>query len=216
MKGEQDMAEDEEFRTVAQGGSARITEKKSRFIATVVPVSTETEALAELDEIRKRYRDARHNCYAWVTGGKTALSKCSDDGEPSGTAGRPILEVIQGENLKGTLIVVTRYFGGILLGTGGLIRAYTKAARDGLEASRIVTRKPGVRLKITTDYNGLGKIQYILGQQDIPIEESVYTDTVQLTVTLPAKEAPQIEEALSEATAGKTKFSGQEDCWYDV
>ncbi len=217
------MAEGAEFRTIAQGGSAQITEKKSRFIATVMPVHSEEEAAGFLADIRKTYWDARHNCYAYVIdaqsgrkeAGPNILQKCSDDGEPSGTAGRPILDVLTGENLRDTLLVVTRYFGGTLLGTGGLIRAYTQAARAGLAASRIVTRKPGVRLTITTDYAGLGRLTYILGQHGIPAQEPLYGENVQLTVTLPAGEADRIKAEITEATAGQARMIRQGDCWYD-
>ncbi len=202
------------FKTVAQGGSAEITEKKSRFIGTAAPVHSEEEAAAFLADIRKTYWDARHNCYAYVIRTPRILQKCSDDGEPSGTAGRPILDVLTGEDLQDTILVVTRYFGGILLGTGGLIRAYTQAAKAALHASWIVTRRPGVILEITTDYNGLGKLQYILGQHRISAREPRYTDIVQLTVTLPAEEAGQIEAEITEATAGKAKLIRQGDCWY--
>ncbi len=206
---------DTEFRTVAEGGTAEITEKRSRFIATAVPVHSEKEAEEFLADIRKTYWDARHNCYAYVIGKTTVLQKCSDDGEPSGTAGRPILDVLTGENLQDVLVVVTRYFGGTLLGTGGLIRAYTQAAKAALDASRIVTKKPGVLLKITTDYNGLGRLQYILGQHGIPIQEPSYTDIVRLIVTLPAEQAAQIEAEITEATAGKAELIRQGDCWYE-
>ncbi len=207
------MDTDTEFQVVISGGSAEITEKKSRFIATVSPAHTEEEAKEFLSGIRKKYWDARHNCYAFVVGDE-CLQKCSDDGEPSGTAGRPILDVLTGENLRDTILVVTRYFGGTLLGTGGLIRAYTQAAKAGLDASRIVTRKPGISLQITTDYNGLGKIQYILGQHGIPVAEPVYAENVQMNLVLPAKQEAKIEAEITDATGGRAKIIRQGECWY--
>ncbi len=147
--------------------------------------------------------------------GPQILQKCSDDGEPSGTAGRPILDVLTGGGLKDTILVVTRYFGGTLLGTGGLIRAYTQAAKAALAASRIVTRRPGVILEVTTDYTGLGKIEHILGQYGISAQEPVYTDKVRMTVRLPAGEAGKIKAEIKEATAGRAEITRQGDCWYD-
>jgi len=124
-------------------GSGEITEKKSRFIATVREVHSEDEAQAFIDSMRRKYWDARHNCYAFVTGMKNEIQRFSDDREPSGTAGRPILDVLLGSGVRNTLIVVTRYFGGILLGTGGLVRAYTEAANAGLAAMRKAAASSG-------------------------------------------------------------------------
>jgi uncharacterized YigZ family protein len=146
---------------VYQGGSGEITEKKSRFIAHVFPICSEEEALEHIEEIRKQYWDARHNCHAFVLGDHQEISRCSDDGEPSGTAGRPILEVILGAGLHDVLIVVTRYFGGTLLGTGGLVRAYSAAAKAGLEASVILTKQLGKKATVYTDYNGIGKLVFV-------------------------------------------------------
>ena len=174
-----------DFKTVYQGASAEIVEKKSRFIADVFPVTTEEEALSVLEKVKKQYWDARHHCWAYVIGREQVQERCSDDGEPSGTAGKPIIEVIRGQELHDVLIVVTRYFGGTLLGTGGLVRAYTLAAQEGLALSNIITKINGVKLRIETDYTGLGKIQYLLGQCGIPVFESEYTEKVQLTVLIP-------------------------------
>ena len=126
----------EEYRTVYEGGRGEIVEKKSRFIATVRPVKKEEEALAFIEEMRKKYWDATHNCFAYVIGERREIMRCSDDGEPGGTAGKPMLDVLLGEKLYNTAVVVTRYFGGTLLGTGGLVRAYSKAAQEGISASR--------------------------------------------------------------------------------
>ena len=125
------------YKIVYKGGEAEITEKKSRFIAHVAPAETEEEALAFIEEIRKKYWDARHNCTAYSVGIQQPVLRCSDDGEPSKTAGMPMMEVIQGEELHNIVVVVTRYFGGTLLGTGGLIRAYTKSARRESEILRL-------------------------------------------------------------------------------
>ena len=145
----------EQYKTVLEGGTGEIIEKKSRFIATVRPVRNEEEALAFLEEMRKQYWDARHNCYAYSVGRNREYTRCSDDGEPSGTAGRPMLDVILGEDIYNIAVVVTRYFGGVLLGTGGLVRAYSKAVQEGLSESLLIEKKKGISLKITTDYTGI-------------------------------------------------------------
>ena len=128
----------EKYKTVYEGGEGEIVEKKSRFIATVRPVQTEEEALAFIEEMKKKYWDARHNCYVYSVGKNREYTRCSDDGEPSGTAGRPMLDVILGEDIYNVAAVVTRYFGGILLGTGGLVRAYSRSLQEGLAAIRII------------------------------------------------------------------------------
>ena len=145
------------YRTIYKEGAGEIVEKKSRFIAEAYPVAGEEEAFAHLEEVKKRYWDARHHCWAYVTGRNPGQERMSDDGEPAGTAGKPILEVIRGRELTDIFIVVTRYFGGTLLGTGGLVRAYTSAAAEALAHTEIITRIHGLKLKVTTDYTGLGK-----------------------------------------------------------
>ena len=146
-----------EYRTVYQGGKGEIVEKKSRFIAEVFLVHSEEEAMQYLEQVRKKYWDARHHCWAYVIGEERVTERCSDDGEPSGTAGKPILEVIRGAGLHNIFVVVTRYFGGTLLGTGGLVRAYTESAREGISHSQIITKIYRFKLNLTTDYTGLGE-----------------------------------------------------------
>lgn len=203
-----------DFKTVYQGASAEIVEKKSRFIADVFPVTTEEEALSVLEKVKKQYWDARHHCWAYVIGREQVQERCSDDGEPSGTAGKPILEVIRGQELHDVLIVVIRYFGGTLLGTGGLVRAYTLAAQEGLALSNIITRIDGVKLQIETDYTGLGKIQYLLGQRGIPVFESEYTEKVRLTVLIPVEEEKKLTSEIIEATNGQAVVEREEMCSY--
>ena len=149
------------YNTIYEGGTDEIVEKKSRFIAQVFTVETEEKVATILEQMKKKYWDARHNCYAFVLGETSQISRCSDDGEPSGTAGRPILEVINGKELTNILIVVTRYFGGTLLGTGGLVRAYSQSAQAGIMASKVIRKEVGYRVSIDTDYNGIGKCKII-------------------------------------------------------
>ena len=144
------------YKVVWKGGEAEITEKKSRFIAHVAPAETEEEALAFIEEIKKKYWDARHNCTAYSIGIDQPILRCSDDGEPSKTAGMPMMEVLQGEGLHNVVAVVTRYFGGTLLGTGGLIRAYTKSTQEGIKNCQIITKRLGKRMEVRCDYSTSG------------------------------------------------------------
>ena len=191
------------YRCVLEGGTGEIVEKKSRFLATVRKVETEEEAAAFIEEMKKKYWDAAHNCSAFVSGRKAELTRCSDDGEPSGTAGRPMLEVLLGEGICNTAVVVTRYFGGTLLGTGGLVRAYGAAVKAGLEGSRVVTMRYGTRLRIGSDYSDIGRIQYLLGQQGLPQENAQYTQRVVLETVVAAEGEERLIKELTEATGGR-------------
>ena len=204
----------EGYKIVYEGGSGEIEEKKSRFIATVRPVESEEEVTAFLAEMNKKYWDARHNCFAYVIGEKNELVRCSDDGEPSGTAGRPMLDVLLREEIHNVAVVVTRYFGGTLLGTGGLVRAYQQATKEGLSNSQIVEKRKGCRLLIDTDYNGIGKIQYLFGQEDISILDTVYAEAVQITAMIPAEKKEKIGKALMEGTNGKARLSWGDEVEY--
>ena len=142
---------EEGYRILYEGGEGEVVEKKSRFIASTKPVSSEEEAMAFVEEIRKKYWDARHHCYAYVIGNRGQLCRCSDDGEPAQTAGRPMLDVLLGEEIRNVCVVVTRYFGGTLLGTGGLVRAYSAAVKEGLKESVTVKKQLGRKIKMVTD-----------------------------------------------------------------
>lgn len=189
-------------------------EKKSRFIAHVQATHTEEEAVSFIESEKKRYWDARHHCYAYILGEQGESVRYSDDGEPSGTAGRPILEVLTGSGIRNLTLVVTRYFGGTLLGTGGLVRAYTQAAQAGLADSRVAVMRYGYVLSVDTDYNGIGKIQYLLGQRGIPIEESAYTDRVSLSFHVPYEEKDKLIKDMTEATAGAVRVGVSEPLYY--
>ena len=206
----------EEYRTVYEGGQGEIIEKKSRFIATVRPVKTEEEALAFIEEMRKKYWNATHNCFAYVIGERREIMRCSDDGEPVGTAGKPMLDVLLGEELYNTAVVVTRYFGGTLLGTGGLVRAYSKAVQEGLSVSRVIEKHHGVLVEIGTDYNGVGKLQYLFAQKEVPILDSQYTENVKLQILVPAKDREQIKKAVTEATSGRASITEIKELYYAV
>ncbi len=202
------------LKTVYRGGENEIIEKKSRFIATVIPAEDEDTALEFIESMKKKYWNASHNCYAYVIGERSELQRCSDDGEPQGTAGRPMLDVLLGEEIHNVVVVVTRYFGGTLLGTGGLVRAYSSATKAGLEASTIISKIWGSKLIIHTDYTGLGKIQYILGQRGLKILDSQYTDQVLLTVMIPETQVKEVQEELIEGTNGQVKMEVEDQCYF--
>ena len=202
------------YRVVYEGGEGEIVEKKSRFIATVRPVETEEEAVAFINEMKKKYWDARHNCSAFVIGSRQEVTRCSDDGEPAQTAGRPMLDVLLREGITNVAVVVTRYFGGVLLGTGGLVRAYQSATQAGLAASKIIEKCLGKKLIIHTDYNGLGKLQYLFGQQKTAILDTEYAADVVLTILVPVEQKDFLDKEITEQTNGTAQMEWGEDAVY--
>ena len=169
------------YKTVRQAGSKEIVIKKSRFIGHVMPVETEEEAVAFIEEIKKKHWNATHNCSAYMIGERDEIQKQSDDGEPSGTAGKPILEVIRNQGRKNVAIVVTRYFGGIMLGAGGLIRAYTDGAVAAIESGEPITRVLHREIFVELDYTWLGKVENELRNRNVRMGETNLADTVTLT-----------------------------------
>ena len=202
------------YRVVYEGGEGEIVEKKSRFIATVRPIETEEEAVAFVNEMKKKYWDARHNCSAFVSGSRQEVTRCSDDGEPAQTAGRPMLDVLLREGITNVAVVVTRYFGGVLLGTGGLVRAYQSATQAGLAASKIIEKRQGKKLIIHTDYNGLGKLQYLFGQQKTAILDTEYAADVVLTILVPVEQKDFLYKEIIEQTNGTAQMEWGEDAVY--
>lgn len=172
----------DKYVTVKAFGQAEIVEKKSRFIANVKPITSEDDAVAYIEEIKKKYWDARHNCYAYQLGDKNQIQRYSDDGEPGGTAGMPILDVLRGKNIRNTIIVVTRYFGGTLLGTGGLVRAYSLSAREGIAVAGLIERIPHIKQHFIVDYTLSGKVQYEILNGGHILEDTIYTDKVEFVV----------------------------------
>ena len=204
----------EQYKTVYEGGEGELVEKKSRFIATVRPVKTEEEANQFVEEMRKKYWDARHNCWAFILGERQEFKRCSDDGEPSQTAGKPMMDVLTGAGLTDVAVVVTRYFGGTLLGTGGLVRAYSGAVQEGLKNSTVITKYLGVKLSVTTDYNGVGKLQYLFGQKEIPILSADYTDKVVFTVLVESSRIQEIKKAITEATSATAQMEESDPVYF--
>ena len=208
------MNNDKEFYTLAEKSTAEIIEKKSRFIATVRLVENEEEALSFIEEMKKKYWNATHNCFAYVIGEHRETVRCSDDGEPSGTAGKPILEVLLSEGVTNVAVVVTRYFGGTLLGTGGLVRAYTQAAKEGLADAGIATMRYGKELTIGIDYTDVGKVQYILANREIEIAASRYTQSVEFDVKIPAETVDSLTKEITEATAARARIEVTGEGYY--
>ncbi len=206
----------ERYFIIYQGGEGEIIEKKSRFIATTFPIASEEEANEILDRTRKKYWDATHNCFAYVLGENHDIQRCSDDGEPSGTAGKPMLDVLLGEDIHNILVIVTRYFGGTLLGTGGLVRAYANAVKEGIEHSVMVEKCLGKKYCIDTDYNGIGKLQYIVGQMGLTTIDTLYTDKVQMYLVVPIAETDSFEKKVTEATAGKARIEMLDKVYYGM
>lgn len=204
------------YKILYEGGEAEIEVKKSRFIATTKPVKSEEEAVAFIAEMKKKYWDARHNCSAFTIGKNHELTRCSDDGEPAQTAGRPMLNVLLGEDVHDMCVVVTRYFGGTLLGTGGLVRAYSDAVKDGLLMSEIVEKFRAYQMTVGTDYTGVGKIQYILGQEGITVLDSNYTDTVEFKLLVPVAQYDGLEKKITEGTSGGAKIEKGDEIWYGL
>lgn len=202
------------YRVLMEGGRGEYEEKKSRFIATIRKCETEEEAVAFIEEMKKKYWDARHNCSAFCIGPRGELTRCSDDGEPSGTAGRPMLEVLMGEGIRNVAVVVTRYFGGVLLGTGGLVRAYTRAVQEGMKNCVIGRMRAGFEVEVRTDYNGIGKILYLLGNAGIEPVSSEYTDSVALRLLVPAEQADQLQSQMVDATGGRVEFQRIKELYF--
>lgn len=185
------------FKTINKNVSAEIVEKKSKFIANVFYVETQEEAEEKVKEIKKKYFDARHNCYAYSVFTKDGIvNRFSDDGEPSGTAGSPMLNILNSKELTNLVVIVTRYFGGILLGTGGLVRAYTGAVQEALANVEEVTKDLGLEVKIQVSYPDLEKLKYYLKQNEIEITGSEYNENVDVFVDITVEKYERLLKAV--------------------
>jgi uncharacterized YigZ family protein len=204
----------ESYKVLTKEGSGEIVEKKSRFIANVFKVESAAEAEEKIAEISKKYWDARHNCYAYVIGPNSEITKCSDNGEPSGTAGKPILEVINGSGITNILIIVTRYFGGVLLGTGGLVRAYTQSAQAGIANCEVGEMVFAQKLTLTVGYNMINNVQYYLSQNEITIQDSRYEADVSFDICVRESDVEHVKEGLVQKTEGQISFSDGETGYF--
>ena len=200
--------------TIRDFGEDSFVEKKSEFIGYAKRCESEEEAKAFVSEIKNKHKQATHNCFAYVIGENMGIQRYSDDGEPQGTAGIPILEVMKKSNVTDCAIVVTRYYGGILLGAGGLTRAYTKGASIALKAGGVVEKVNGVRLLFHMDYDMLGKIQYKCNENNWYIEDTEYTDKVVVHILAEIEKASDIEKEIIEISNGKIKVDKQDEGIY--
>ena len=192
-----------DYITVANETQIETVMQKSRFIGWCIAVSGEAEATRRLEERRKQYRDATHNCYAYVTGDKGQITRSSDDGEPSGTAGIPILEAIKHKGLTDTLVVVTRYFGGILLGAGGLVRAYSGAASQALDSAGRLHYTQTEEYSIETGYPEWNRLENGLKNLPCKIDQVEFTGSVRATILVRKQDSPALRSQISDWTDGK-------------
>lgn len=196
-----------DYTTVKNYGESELVIQKSRFLTYVKRAETEDEALEFIQEIKKMHHTATHNCSAYLIGEHDSIQKANDDGEPSGTAGVPMLEVLKKQGLKDTVVVVTRYFGGIKLGGGGLIRAYGRATSEGIAATGVVERKLHHLMKVTIDYTWLGKIENEARQSVYPLKEMTYADLVDLFMYVPVADVTSFTEWMIELTNGQAQIN---------
>jgi uncharacterized YigZ family protein len=191
----------EAYRTISEKGRDEFVVSRSRFIGWSSPAATEADALAFIESVRKEHWDASHNVWAYVTGG--ARERYSDAGEPQGTAGLPVLEVIRKEGIRDAAVVVTRYFGGVKLGAGGLVRAYSHGAKLALEAGKIIRRIPFISCEVICDYSNAGKIKKEAEDKRFIVENAAYLDHVAITILVPGEELDTLHTMVAEITAGK-------------
>ena len=196
----------ENYKTIFSYGEDEIEINKSRFIGYAKPVETEDEALEFIEEISKKHYDATHNCYAYIIGTNALIQRFGDDGEPSGTAGIPMLEVLKKEELVNVVTVATRYFGGVKLGAGGLIRAYTKTAKIGIEAGIIVDMILHKILKIRIDYTLYGSIENFLMTEDYVIRDSVFDEAVTMEIYVENKDIERFKNRIIDLTSGTAEI----------
>ena len=210
------------MKIILETKETEIVEKKSRFIANIAAVSSEEEAIEFIEKIKKKYYDARHNCYAYIIGDKGDKKKCSDDGEPQRSAGMPMMEVLESQGYFDIVAVVTRYFGGTLLGVGGLIRAYQGAVIEGLNASVSGEIHEGFRAKYRFGYDFYGKIKYIAESENIVIEDTLFDETVTISLIFNDSESERLQKKLVEETNAnierllleKIKYITVDNKWY--
>ena len=203
------------FKTVQQASNALLIEKKSKFIASVSPVSCEEEALSFLKSIKTQYPDASHHVYAYIID-ENNIFRYSDDGEPGGTAGMPVLDTIRKENIVDVIVVVTRYFGGTLLGTGGLVRAYTAAAQKGINAAGVINRALCNIILICADYTLVGKIQYKIAADNLILTDTLYENDVKFFVCCLPENTNKLISEITDLTNGRALCTVIEQKYVDL
>lgn len=204
------------YKTLHEYGKDEYIVEKSVFIGHAKPVTSEEEARAFIDEMKAKYKDATHNVWAYTIGQSMNIQRYSDDGEPQGTAGIPTLELIKKEDLRDVVVVVTRYFGGVKLGAGGLVRAYTKGAKIGLEAAKIVEKKLFRRISIACDYTLLGKLQNELAGNEYQLEDILYADNVTIVVNCEFDRIDDLKNLATEISSGQADIIDGEEMYFSV
>jgi uncharacterized YigZ family protein len=204
------------YKSIHCYGRDEIIINKSKFICSVLPINNEDEAVEFIEKIKKEFKDASHNVFAYVVGQNSNIQRFTDDGEPSGTAGMPILNVINQENLKNVVVVVTRYFGGILLGAGGLVRAYSKSAKIGLEKGLIVDKNLHHEIFVKIEYTMLGKIENELNKNNFAIKDKKYGENVDIIVLVSDEEVERLNDLINEVTNGKADIVMGESSYYSI
>lgn len=195
------------YKTLHKFGVDEYIVEKSTFIGYAKPIKTEEEAIAFVNEIKKKHKDATHNVWAYTVGENMNIQRYSDDGEPQGTAGIPTLEVIKKEDLRDVVVVVTRYFGGIKLGAGGLVRAYTKGAKVGIEAGIVIEKVKYTEVKIKIEYTQLGKIQNEIMNLGFTVKDTIYSDDVEIIVYSKVEEVESLKDRIIDITSGTADVS---------
>jgi uncharacterized YigZ family protein len=202
------------YKTVRRDALDEVVIKKSRFIGHARPVHSEEEAVAFIEEIKKQHWNATHNCSAYIVGERDQWQKASDDGEPSGTAGKPMLEVLKKQGVKDTAVVVTRYFGGILLGAGGLVRAYTEGTVVGLAAAQVITQVLHQEVLVDVDYTWYGKLDNEFRNRDVRLGEILFTDRVTITCLPEVGETESFIEWITDITSGQAEIMTGDTQYY--
>lgn len=205
----------EKYLTVKEYSETKLEIDKSLFIAYVAPAETEAQTVSFVEEIRKKHPNANHNCFAYVVGERDEFQKADDDGEPAGTAGKPILEVLKKSNVKDTAIVVTRYFGGIKLGAGGLIRAYGRSASEGIKMAGMIERILHSQISIDIEYPLLGLVENQLRSRGYTVTDKQFTQRIRLLVLEETGKENRLREFITELTAGSALFSEQGTAYVD-
>lgn len=195
------------YKTLHKFGSDEYIVEKSTFIGYTKPIKTEEEAIEFVNEIKKKHKDATHNVWAYTVGENMNIQRYSDDGEPQGTAGIPTLEVIKKEDLRDVVVVVTRYFGGIKLGAGGLVRAYTKGAKIGIEAGIVIEKVKYTEVKIKIEYTQLGKIQNEIMNLGFTVKDTIYSEDVEIIVYSKVEEVQSLKDRMIDITSGTADVS---------
>lgn len=203
-----------EYKTIAERCEARFIEKKSEFIGYLAPVETEEQAVEFINEIRSMHRKATHNCYAYILRDNSA-ARHSDDGEPSGTAGVPIYEVLRKEGLTDVACVVTRYFGGVLLGAGGLVRAYTRGAKDAVDTAKIKVMALAEQLELSVEYSLYGRLPQIFAEFDVRVISEDFADHVKILLYVREELAEKLKKKLIDCCNGKVIVEIKQKSWFD-